>query len=138
MEQVNSSTSHGFVSVMVTDGDTHSPRQWAEMTVGRIMSLDEEMNAHRARLAHELRGCILGILGDVFTKVRDEAKRVENINVETIADSLTYKLTRAANGTPWQLHFSHPETNKMIWLEIMRSLNTIILTERKHLIGKGH
>lgn len=137
MEPVQSATSHGFVSVMVTDGDTHSPRKWAEMTVGRIMSLDEEMNAHRARLAHELRSLILGILGDVFTKVRDEAKRLDSINTETIADSLTYKLTRAAQGTPWQLHFSHPHTNKMIRFEITRSLNTIILEERKYLIGKA-
>ena len=108
------------------------------MTTGRIMSLDAEMNPERARLANELRQGIKDILGDVFTKVRDEALKLDSINVETIADSLTYKIARASQGTPWQLHFSHPNTNKMIWLELLRALNTIITEERAFHSGKGH
>ena len=132
MDQATTSTAFGHLSVMVTDNGTHTPRQWAEITTGRIMSLDEEMPANRALLAIELRSCILTILGDIFDKVRDEAKRIENINSETIADSLAYKISRAAQGTPWQLHFTHPDTHKMIWLELLRALNTIISEERAH------
>ena len=132
MENAITNTAFGHMSVMVTDGDTHSPRQWAEITTGRIMSLDAEMAPERARQANQLRQGIKDILGDVFDKVRQESARIDNINSETIADNLTYKIGRASQGTPWQLHFSHPETHKMIWLELLRALNTIISEERKH------
>ena len=138
MEPVTTNTAFGHLSVMVTNGDTHSPSQWAEMTTGRIMSLDEEMSPERAKQAIGLRSGIRAILGDVFDKVRHESMRVSDINVETIADSLGYKITRAAQGTPWQLHFSHPFTNSMIRLELVRALNTIISEERAHRLGKGH
>ena len=117
---------------MVTNGDTHSPSQWAEITTGRIMSLDQEMAPERARQANQLRQGIKDILGDVFDKVKHESMRLDSINVETIADTLTYKISRCSQGTPWQLHFSHPDTHKMIWLELLRALNTIITEERAH------
>lgn len=137
MEQASTGTAFGHIGVMVTNNDTHSPLQWAEMTTGRIMSLDSEMSPLRARLANELRSCIRDILGERFEKARKDALNIDVIGVEKIADDLGYRIQRASQGTPWQLHFSHPETNKMIWLELLRALNTIISEERAHHLGKG-
>jgi len=138
MEQASTATAFGHVTVLTTDGDTHPPSLWAEVTVGRIMALDDEISNERARLANSLRQGIKEILGDIFDKVRHLAMRTDDITPETIADTLTYKIGRAAQGTPWQYHFTHPDTKYMIWLELMRTLNTIIYEQRAHHMRKGN
>jgi hypothetical protein len=118
------------VSVLITDGDTHSSRKWAEMTVGRIMEISPDMSNSKARQAVELRQGLVHILGEAFEKAKSWSLQHHWIDTATIGADLAYKVGRCAHGTPWQLAFTHPEAQKAMTLEIRRSLNTIVQDQR--------
>lgn len=130
MDSVQSGASANTVSVLITDGDTHSPRKWAEMTVGRIMEIGPEMSNGKARQAVELRQGLVHILGEAFENAKDWSLKHHWIDTSTLAADLAYKIGRCAQGTPWQLAFRHPEAQTAMMLEIRRSLNTIVQDQR--------
>jgi hypothetical protein len=100
------------------------------MTAGRIMSLGAEMPSDRVRKALELRRNIVNVLATAFDQVRAMSLRSETIYVDQIAINLRNDIAHIAQGTPWQLHFSHPYTAQMIRMEIVRTLNSIVSDER--------
>lgn len=112
-------TSTGAMTVLVTNGGTHSAESWAEVVAQGLVKIDPSMPAERLEQAVSVRVQVKAALVDVFHEA------TATMTVARAAEISGQMLNRMADifaGTTWAMTLEHPEIRTQIQLHIYRNL----------------
>lgn len=126
------------VSVLVTNGGEHSPKQWAYGTASRLVNVDSSVIDDRFIEAEEMRLAVTKVLMKHHADVQDsehaalaanaDAHLQTDIDAQGHVDAAMADILEAAKGTRWETQFSDPETQP----QIRQLLETDFRTSKQH------
>lgn len=137
---------------MITNGGSHPPDKWADVTTDTIVDLiqvEDDSNSPEAAAARQAKRGLRDTLFDIFNtsfaavqkvsrdevqKIKDTAKAIANaegpIDV-TPHMAVTAKLDAALAATPFAAHFAKPEVKQVLHQIVGQHIANAIDIERK-------
>jgi hypothetical protein len=117
----------GGQRIMATDGGSHPPDVWAQVTAEHIAPVLPDMSGNQRKLALALQLKIADVLEPHHKRVQDDEKGrltadTAHIMVppdpEAYLDKAVADVVAAAAGSLWEANFQKPEFQSLIRLEI--------------------
>ena len=119
--------------VLITNGGSHTPDNWAIATAEQIVQIDPAMAGDRLLAAEKLKLSFAEALAPHHAKVQqDERERLAKdsqhilsaYDAENYLDDCLKDLTKAAQGTPWQAHFADSGVQRAVREVLLNHLQT--------------
>ena len=128
------------VYVMKTDGGSHPPEKWAEVTASQIVQIAESAPEGRSAEARALRDKIVAVLTDHHGRAQDKEKAAlaehgharlgHDLDPSEHIDDALPAVVAAANGTSFAEHFARPDVQDYLRRVLHKDFGTAMHIER--------